>query len=115
MGLKFIGAGLSTTESQASPVQFQVTSIPEGVRIGERVVVNLREGGLQSGTLIPKSAMLRRPNGEMVVWSSFGPERFEALKVDWKPVDGSTVLIEAGISPGMRVVVDGASLLSEVR
>lgn len=115
MGLKFIGAGLSTTESQASPVQFQVTSYPEGVRIGERVVVNLREGGLQSGTLIPKSAMLRRPNGEMVVWSSFGPERFEALKVDWKPVDGSTVLIEAGISPGMRVVVDGASLLSEVR
>lgn len=115
MGLEFVGAGLSTTESQSSPVQFQVTSIPEGVRIGERVVVNLRESGMQSGTLIPKSAMLRRPNGEMVVWSSFGPERFEALKVDWKPVDGRTVLIEAGISPGMRVVIDGAALLSEVR
>ena len=43
MGLEFVGAGLSTTESQSSPVQFQVTSIPEGVRIGERVVVNLRE------------------------------------------------------------------------
>ena len=59
--------------------------------------------------------MLRRPNGEMVVWSSFWPERFEALKVDWKPVDGSTILIEAGISQGTRVVIDGAALLSEVR
>jgi hypothetical protein len=115
LDLAFIGAGLSTTEGQSSPVQFQVASIPEGVRIGERVLVNLREGGMQSGTLVPKGALLRRPNGEVVVWSSFGPERFEALQVDWQPVDGNTVLVKAGISPGMRVVIDGASLLSEVR
>ena len=68
MDLVLQGLGLSTDGAQSSPVQFRVDGIPRGVRIGQQVVVNIRELGSVDGVLVPRSALVRRSNGEMIVW-----------------------------------------------
>ena len=67
------------------------------------------------GVLVPRSALVRSGNGETALWAATSAERFETYRVRWKPVDGSVVAIEAGLPEGARVVIGGATLLSEVR
>jgi len=113
--LEFQGAGLATSEAQASPVQFRLMNMDDEVRIGERVVVNMRERANRAGILVPRSAAIRQTNGETVLWRSVGPERFERVRMNWEAVDGNTVLIETGLTQGESVVVKGATLMSEIR
>lgn len=115
MDLVLQGLGLSTDGAQSSPVQFRVAGVPDGVRIGEQVVVNVREVGEVEGVMVPRSALVRRSNGEMTVWVARGPEQYEARKVKWTPAGSHIAIIDAGLEDGVRVVVAGATLLSEVR
>lgn len=115
MDLVLQGLGLSTDGAQSSPVQFRVDGIPRGVRIGQQVVVNIRELGSVDGVLVPRSALVRRSNGEMIVWVAKGPEQYESRKVKWTPAGSHVAIIDAGLEDGVRVVVAGATLLSEVR
>ena len=115
MDLVLQGLGLSTDGAQSSPVQFRVDEVPEGVRIGQQVMVNVRKLGQMSGVLVPRSALVRRSNGEMTVWVARGPEQYEPRKVKWSPAGAQTAMIESGIEEGVRVVIAGATLLSEIR
>ncbi|MDF1791468.1 MAG: efflux RND transporter periplasmic adaptor subunit [Thalassobaculaceae bacterium] len=115
MHLTLKGLGLSTDGAQSSPVQFRVDGIPDGVRIGQQVVVNVRELAQIEGVMAPRSALVRRSNGEMTVWVAKGPEQYEPRKVKWTPAGSHVAIIEAGVTEGVRVVVSGATLLSEVR
>jgi multidrug efflux pump subunit AcrA (membrane-fusion protein) len=115
MDLVLQGLGLSTDGAQSSPVQFRVEGVPDGVRIGQQVVVNIREVGEVSGVLVPRSALVRRGNGEMTVWVAKGPEQYEPRKVKWSSAGAQVAMIEAGLEEGVRVVVAGATLLSEIR
>jgi len=115
MHLTLEGLGLSTGGAQSSPIQFRVDGAPEGVRIGQQVVVNVRELGQTEGVLVPRSALVRRGNGEMTVWVVKGPEQYEPRKVKWSPAGSDVVIVDAGVEAGSRVVIAGATLLSEVR
>lgn len=115
MNLVLQGQGLSTDGAQSSPVQFRVDGVPDGVRIGQQVVVNVRGIGEVSGVLVPRSALVRRSNGEMTVWVAKGPEQYEPRMVKWSPAGAQTAMIDAGLEDGVRVVVAGATLLSEIR
>lgn len=115
VSLDYQGAGWSLGGGQSAPLQFRTRAEADGLRIGEQVVVHLRKIDKEQGTLIPKSALIRRSNGEMSVWHSTAPEWFEPVRVSWKPVDGNLVLVEAGLPKHARVVLAGAALLSEVR
>lgn len=113
--LDYQGSGWALEGGQSAPLQFRARSVPDGVRIGEQMTVHVRQNSKTMGTLIPKSALVRRGNGEMTVWQSITPERFEPIRVSWKPVDGNVVLVEGGLPKRARVVVAGSSLLSEIR
>ncbi|NQW08749.1 MAG: HlyD family efflux transporter periplasmic adaptor subunit [Alphaproteobacteria bacterium] len=113
--LDYQGAGWTLGGGQSAPLQFRIRSAVRGLRIGEQLIVHVRQISKEQGTLIPKSARVRRGNGEMTAWRSISPERFEPVRVSWKPVDGNMVLVEAGLPKHARVVLAGASLLSEVR
>lgn len=115
MDLVLQGLGLSTDGAQSSPIQFRVEGVPEGVRIGQQVVVNVREMGEAQGVLVPRSALVRQGNGEMTVWVAKGPEQYEPRKVKWSSAGAQVAMIEAGLEDGVRVVVAGATLLSEIR
>lgn len=112
--LVYEGSGWAMNQ-QSTPLQFRVDRPAAGLRVGERVTVLVRQPIEAEGVLVPRSALIRRGNGETAVWAAIGPERFEPLRVRWKPVDGSVVAIEAGLPEGTRVVIGGATLLSEVR
>lgn len=100
---------------QSTPLQFRVERPSAGMRVGERVTVLVSRPVEAEGVLVPRSALVRRGNGETGVWAATSAERFEPVRVRWKAVDGSTVAIEAGLPKGARVVISGATLLSEVR
>lgn len=114
MPLIFEGSGWSLS-GQSTPVQFRIERPIDGVRIGERLTVLVREDVGAEGMLVPKSALVRRPNGETGVWAATSAELFESHKVRWKAVDGHVIAIEAGLPEGARVVIGGAPLLSEIR
>ena len=114
MPLIFEGSGWSLS-GQSTPVQFRIERPGDGVRIGERLTVLVREAVGDEGMLVPKSALVRRPNGETGVWAATSAELFESHRVRWKAVDGHVIAIEAGLPEGARVVIGGAPLLSEVR
>lgn len=114
LSLAYEGGGWAMT-AQSTPLQFRVTNPVSGLRVGERVSVLVREPVAAEAVLVPRSALIRRGNGETGLWAATSAERFEPYLVRWKPVDGSTVMIEAGLPEGARVVISGATLLSEVR
>jgi len=114
MPLIFEGSGWSLS-GQSTPIQFRIERPGDGVRIGERLTVLVREAVGAEGMLVPKSALVRRPNGETGVWAATSAELFESHRVRWKAVDGHVIAIEAGLPEGARVVIGGAPLLSEVR
>ncbi|MEQ8396954.1 HlyD family efflux transporter periplasmic adaptor subunit [Thalassobaculum sp.] len=114
LALSYEGAGWTLTQ-QSAPLQFRIQQPVSGLRIGERVTVLVHEPVSAEGVLVPRSALVRGGNGETGLWAATSAERFETFRVRWKPVDGSVVAIEAGLPEGARVVVSGATLLSEVR
>ncbi len=114
LALAYEGGGWAM-KAQSTPLQFRVTNPMPGLRVGERVTVLVREPIRAEGVLVPRSALIRRGNGETGVWVATTAERFESFRVRWKPVDGSSVVVEAGLPEGSRVVVSGAALLAEVR
>ena len=50
-----------------------------------------------------------------MVWVKTAPERFEARPIRSEPLDGVRVLVTDGLKAGERVVVQGASLIAQIR
>jgi len=64
---------------------------------------------------VPASALTRNTANQVVVWVKTAPERFTARVVRSEPLDGVRVLVTGGLQAGERVVVQGASLLAQIR
>jgi multidrug efflux pump subunit AcrA (membrane-fusion protein) len=68
---------------------------------------------------LPASALTRNTANQVVVWVKTAPERFEARAIRSEPLDGVRVLVPGGpgsaLKAGDRVVVQGASLLAQIR
>lgn len=112
--LSFQGAGL-TDRSQAVPVHFAVENPPKGLRVGQLVTVMATSGQSVSGIAVPRASVLRSANGQMVLFEHTSAERFEPRIVRVEPLDAERVLVLDGLSPGKRVVVQGAELLNQIR
>lgn len=112
--LAFKGAGLAD-RSQFVPVQFSLAEGEKSLRIGQLVTVYLRTGAAAQGLAVPRAAVLTGANGQSVVFEHSRAERFEPREVRVAPLDAGRVLILAGVTPGRRVVVQGAELLNQVR
>lgn len=112
--LSFVGGGLAD-RNQALPVQFAVEASNGPLRLGQFVTVYAETSDGIAGLAAPRASVVRRSNGESVVYTHDGAERFLARIVRTRPLDADRVLIIAGLEPGKRVVTQAAELLNQVR
>src|SRR3546814_16205543 len=96
-------------------IQVRIEHPAAGWRGGGRVTVLVSQPVEAEGVLVPRSALIRRGNGETGIWTATAAERFEPLRVRWKPVHGSVVAIEAGLPGGPSCVLSRATLPSAAR
>ena len=67
------------------------------------------------GIVLPAQAVTRSPANEPVVWIKASAERYVPQPVRVQAVDAHTVLVTHGLGPDNRVVVQGASLIAQIR
>ncbi len=114
LGLAFVGAGLAD-RNQAAALQFAIKGAPTGLRPGQFVTVFAQTSVGVSGLAAPRASVVRRSNGESVVYTHDGAERFRSVVVRTQPLDAERVLIVGGLEPGRRIVTQAAELLNQVR
>lgn len=112
--LSYQGAGIAD-RNQSVPVQFAVQGDTSGLRIGQFVTVQAVTSAQAQGLALPRSSIVRTDNGQDVVFEHVTAERFASRPVRVAPLDGGRVLVAAGLSPGKRIVTQGAELLDQVR
>lgn len=101
------------------PLTFQARSEAAVLAIGQplTVVATLSGPGapLLSGVAVPAEAVVRNPANLPIVWVKASAERFQPVAVQAVPLDAQRVLVTQGLSADQRVVVQGASLINQVR
>jgi hypothetical protein len=113
LSLAFVGAGFAD-RNQAVPIDFAIGD-PQGLRLGQFVSVFAETPEPTAGLAVPRASLVRRANGESIVFEHTGAERFKARLVRTEPLDGDRILIVAGLAPGRRIVTEAAELLNQVR
>jgi len=114
LSLAYQGAGL-TDRNQAIPVHFAIGGDTRGLRIGQLVTVLAQTDEARQGIAIPRTSVLRGPNGQAIVYEHIEAERFEPREVRSEPLDGERIVVTAGVGESARVVTQGAELLNQMR
>lgn len=114
LNLLFRGAGFAD-RNQSIPIHFAIEGDVSGLRVGQFVTVFADTPDEQSGIAVPRTSIVRTTAGQDLVYEHVSAERFERRPVRLEPLDGQRVLISQGLSPGKRVVVQGAELLDHIR
>jgi hypothetical protein len=112
--LAYRGSGLAD-RNQAIPIQFSVEGEARGLRSGQLLTVLAATQDERSGVAVPRTSVLRGPNGQSIVYEHTNAERFMPREVRVQPLDGQRVLIVSGIEPSRRIVTQGAELLNQIR
>jgi len=115
--LTFIGAGRSLRE-QALPILFRMNpgkqALPS-LTVGQPLTVLAQTDQVVTGYGMPATAIVKDRNNQDIVWVHVGAERFVPRTVRYVPSDGATSIVVDGVAKGDRIVVQGASLLNQVR
>ncbi|MPN18848.1 hypothetical protein SDC9_166213 [bioreactor metagenome] len=116
MPLAFVGAPRRLRE-QALPLIFENHAAGAGLALplGQPVKVQVQLKSTVSGLPLPATAPARNTANQVIVWVKTAPERFVARAIRSEPLDGLRVLVTGGLEPGERVVVQGASLIAQIR
>jgi membrane fusion protein, heavy metal efflux system len=112
--LEFAGRGLALRH-QATVLSFKIMSSPAGLAVGTPVTVVVQTPTPVDGFVLPSAALVRGSTGLPIIWVKSEPERFEPHTVKVEPLDGTSVLVTAGLKDDQRVVTEGATLLNQVR
>ncbi|MBA2124962.1 hypothetical protein DLM45_01810 [Hyphomicrobium methylovorum] len=112
--LSYIGRAPSLRQQSLS-LQFKVDEIHEGLIIGSAVKVFVEQGEAVEGVVVPSDAVVRGTSGLLQVWVKTGAEVFRPVPVRTLPLDGTRVLVVAGLEDGDRVAVQGAEFINQVR
>ncbi len=83
--------------------------------IGQTVALMIATRERSKGFVLPAAAIARNAANEPIVWIKGGAERYLSQPIRFQPVDASTVIVTAGLGADNRVVVEGASLLAQIR
>lgn len=113
--LQFLGAARALRDG-ALPLTFRAASagaLP--LVIGQPVTVVATLNQTVKGIVLPAQAVTRNPANETVVWIKSGAERFIPQPVQVQPLDAQSVVITRGLGADNRVVVQGASLVAQIR
>jgi hypothetical protein len=112
--LAYRGSGLAD-RNQAIPIQFSVEVVARGLRAGQLLTVFASTNDERTGIAVPRTSVLRGPNGQSIVYEHTNAERFLPREVRVEALDGDQVLIVSGIDAGKRIVTQGAELLNQIR
>lgn len=112
--LRFVGAGRALRE-QAIPLLFRIVPPVPPLATNQQVRVIAQTAERVKGVPVPARAVARGTGGESIAWVHVAAERFEARRVEARPLDAARVSLVKGVEPGERIVVDGATLLGQVR
>lgn len=114
--LTFLGAARALRDG-VLPLTFRASAAqgPLPLAIGQPVTVIAAVGPSIKGYVLPAQAVTRSPSNETVVWVKAGAERYVPQPVRVQPVDAQTVVVTQGLGPDNRVVVQGASLIAQIR
>lgn len=112
--LDYLGTGFAD-RNQAVPIHFAIRSDTTGLRAGQFVTVLASTTDERRGIALPREAIFRGSNGQSLVYEHSNAERFVTREVRVEPLDGTHVLVVAGIEPGRRIVTQGAELLTQIR
>ena len=116
--LRLRGAARSLRDG-VLPLTFAVNPLQKGaalpVVIGQPVTVVAQSLDRVKGVVLPAQAVVRNPSNESIVWIKSGAQRFVPQPVQFRPLDASTVVVTQGLSADNRVVVQGASLIAQIR
>jgi membrane fusion protein, heavy metal efflux system len=111
--LSVLGVGRSLRDG-VLPVSFRADfNTPLAVGQPVTVIATLKER--VKGIVLPAQAVVRNPANEPVVWIKAGAERFVPQPVQFRPLDAQTVVVTRGLGVDNRVVVQGASLIAQIR
>lgn len=112
--LDLVGRSL-TLRQQAVPVLFRVARQSGTLKVGTPVTVILQSAATETGIVLPTGSVVGTANGEHVVFEHVSAERFLVRPVRVHPLDGERLFVVAGIDEGVRIVTQGAELLSQIR
>jgi hypothetical protein len=113
--LQFLGAARSLRDG-ALPITFRASSVnPLPLAIGQSVTVIAQRKSTVKGYVLPAEALTRNASNEPVVWIKSGAERYISQPVQFRPLDGKTIVVTQGLGADNRVVVRGASLIAQIR
>ncbi len=112
--LKFVGGGL-TLENLALPLDFRIVGETDGLTVGQPLSIVIRSSREVRGIPIPASCVVRDTEGRNVVWERRSAEIFIPRLVQLRRVAGDMVVVEAGLSNGLRIVTRGAAMIDQVR
>jgi len=115
--LSLAGAGRVLREGLL-PLTFRVqaakgTTLPLAVGQTLGVIVTLNQQ--LKGYVLPAQAVVRNPANEPIVWIKSGAERYIPQPVQYQALDSERVVVTQGLGEANRVVVQGASLLAQIR
>lgn len=116
--LHFLGNAARLKQGQI-PLYFEpvlsdtAASVPLMLEQPVRLRARLKQQ--QQGIVLPAEAVVRNNANLAVVWIKLSAERFLPQQVQYKLLDPEHVLIVQGLGGDNRVVVQGASLLNQVR
>lgn len=113
--LRYLGAAPRLRE-QALPLYFRLDE-PAGapLALGQLLPLQVQTRERVQGLALPSAALVRNPANQTIVWVKTAPEQFAPRTVVVEPLDGATVVVTRGLEEGDRVVVQGATLLNQIR
>ena len=123
LALKLVGVARVMQEG-AVPVTFRASASAKAngdpaassqLAIGQPLTLVAEFGQRQEGIALPSEAVVRSPANEPIVWVKVSAERFAPQPVQAQPLDAQRVLVTRGLSANSRVVVQGASLINQIR
>jgi membrane fusion protein, heavy metal efflux system len=83
--------------------------------VGQPATVLVETNEQVKGIVLPREAVVRAPNGDMLVWQHAASERLVPKPVRAELVNGEHFVVLAGLETGQSVVVKGAELINQVR
>ncbi len=115
LDIGFVGSGLAL-QQQAVPLMFRIDKPIDGLRVGRPVTVAIRSTQKsRSGIIVPHDSVVTGASGLEQVWEHVAPEVFVPRTVKTEAIDGRSVLITAGLTPGAQIVTRGTRLLIQLQ
>ncbi|NJO18408.1 MAG: HlyD family efflux transporter periplasmic adaptor subunit [Thioploca sp.] len=114
LSLSLVGLTYQLRE-HALPLQFRITSPLPFLAVEQPVKVFASLKQTLQGIALPNSAVLKGNNSQSLVWVHESAEHFQPVTVSAQAVDANQVVVIAGLKANERVVIEGASLLGQVR